>query len=295
MTNNRTGARPGKAYLVGAGPGRADLITVRGLRLLQQADVVIYDRLAPQELLQETRPGARLIYVGKESGSHTVPQEEINRLLVAYVQAGKQVVRLKGGDPFVFGRGGEEALALRTTGLDFEVVPGVSSAIAVPAYAGIPVSHRGVATSFAVVTGHERCESPVTATDWQALARIPTLVILMGVGQIADIAQALQAAGRAANTPAAAIESGATPGQRVVRATLGAIASAIAEAQLKAPAVIVIGEVAALHDQLAWFQPEAIDQALGDLVRETAALATHSQYARHAPTFGPAFDAMTKA
>jgi uroporphyrin-III C-methyltransferase len=270
MTNIRTNARPGKAYLVGAGPGQADLITVRGLRVLQQADIVIYDRLAPQALLQEARPGARLIYVGKETGRHTVPQDEINCLLVAYVQEGKQVVRLKGGDPFVFGRGGEEALALHAAGLAYEVIPGVSSAIAVPAYAGIPVSHRGIATSFAVVTGHERCDNPAQKTDWQALARIPTLVILMGIGQIREIAQALQAAGRSAGTPAAAIESGATPEQRVVRTTLGAIADAIHQAQLKAPAVIVIGEVAALHDQLAWFQPETLPATLDEFFGETA-------------------------
>jgi uroporphyrin-III C-methyltransferase len=230
---------------------------------------VIYDRLAPQELLHEARSDAALIYVGKETGRHTLPQEEINRLLVAYVQDGKQVVRLKGGDPFVFGRGGEEALALRTAGLPFEIIPGVSSAIAVPAYAGIPVSHRGIATSFAVVTGHERCESAASATDWRALARIPTLVILMGIGQIARIAQALQAAGRSAGTPVAAIESGTTPGQRVVCATLGDIAEAIAQAQLKAPAVIVIGEVAALHDQLAWFQPEAFSEPFNETSDKT--------------------------
>jgi uroporphyrin-III C-methyltransferase len=249
-------ARQGKAYLVGAGPGRADLITVRGLRLLQCADVVIYDRLIAQELLDEVRPDAQLIYVGKGPGCHIASQEEINRLLVEHVRHGKQVVRLKGGDPFVFGRGGEEALALREAGLAFEIVPGISSAIAAPAYAGIPVTQRGVATSFAVVTGHERGDSTESATDWSALARIPTLLILMGVAQIGEIADRLQAAGRAAETPAAAIRWGSTEEQQVVRATLGTIAQAITLAGLEAPAVIVVGEVAALHEQLAWYRPE---------------------------------------
>lgn len=248
--------RPGKAYLVGAGPGRADLITVRGLRLLQQADMVIYDRLIAMELLAETRSTAELIYVGKGPGCHAMHQEEINTLLVAQVRSGKQVVRLKGGDPFVFGRGGEEALALRAAGLAYEIVPGVSSAIAAPAYAGIPVSHRGLNTSFAVVTGHERGDSSPETTDWAALARIPTLVILMGMGQIEQIAEKLLAAGRMGETPAAAIQWGATDEQKVVRATLQTIAQAITLAGLESPAVIVIGEVAALHDDLAWFHPE---------------------------------------
>jgi uroporphyrin-III C-methyltransferase len=254
----------GKAYLVGAGPGRADLITVRGLRLLQQADVVIYDRLIAPELLDETKPGTTLIYVGKGPGHHVASQEAINALLVEQVRAGHQVVRLKGGDPLVFGRGGEEALALRAAGLDYEIVPGISSALAVPAYAGIPVTQRGIATSFAVVTGHERCERGVSATDWAALARIPTLVILMGVAQIPDIAADLLAAGRAPETPAAAIQWGTTAKQQVVRGTLHTIAEDIALAGLEAPAVIVIGEVAALHDQLTWFQPVA-DSAYWEL------------------------------
>lgn len=246
----------GKAYLVGAGPGRADLITVRGLRLLRAADSVIYDRLIGRDLLDEIREGAERIYVGKGPGLHVASQESINHLLVERVRAGKQVVRLKGGDPFVFGRGGEEALALRAAGLDYEIVPGVSSALAAPAYAGIPVTQRGVATSFAVVTGHERGEAPDSATDWSALARIPTLLILMGVAQIGQIADRLQAAGRAADTPAAAIRWGSAEEQQVVRATLGDIAAAIRLAGLEAPAVIVIGEVAALHEQLAWFRPD---------------------------------------
>jgi uroporphyrin-III C-methyltransferase len=238
----------GKAYLVGAGPGHAELITVRGLRLLQQADVVIYDRLIDETLLQEAKPTAQLIYAGKEAGRHTGVQEKINQLLLTHVQAGKQVVRLKGGDPFVFGRGGEEALALKAAGLPFEVVPGVSSAIAVPASAGIPVTQRGVATSFAVVTGHECDES--SGADWAALARIPTLVILMGVGHVRQIAGLLQRFGRSAETPAAAIQQGCTEQQRVVRSRLGDLAETMQQAEIVAPAVIVIGEVAAMYDQL---------------------------------------------
>jgi uroporphyrin-III C-methyltransferase len=238
----------GKAYLVGAGPGHAELITVRGLRLLQQADVVIYDRLIDETLLQEVKPTAQLIYAGKEAGRHAGVQERINQLLLTHVQAGRQVVRLKGGDPFVFGRGGEEALALQSAGLPFEVVPGVSSAIAVPGAAGIPVTQRGVATSFAVVTGHECDES--SGTDWEALARIPTLVVLMGVSHVQQITQRLQDFGRHAETPAAAIQQGCTNQQRVVRGTLGALAGLMQQAAIGAPAVIVIGDVVALHEQL---------------------------------------------
>lgn len=264
-------SHPGKAYLVGAGPGRADLITVRGLRLLQAADVVIYDRLIAHELLSECRPDAKQIYVGKGPDHHVASQEEINQLLVTSVQAGLQVVRLKGGDPFVFGRGGEEALALRAAGLPYEIVPGVSSAIAAPAYAGIPVTHRGIATSFAVVTGHERREQTASATDWDALSRIPTLVILMGVAQIDEIAKALLQAGRAADTPAAAIRWGSTAQQQVVSATLATIADAIAHAGLTSPAVIVIGEVAALHQELAWTRSA---EAFSTWTTETAEIST---------------------
>lgn len=248
----RRSASRGKAYLVGAGPGRADLITVRGLQLLHRADVVIYDRLIAQELLDEIRPGAECIFVGKESGRHTLSQDEINELLIARVRLGKQVVRLKGGDPFVFGRGGEEAEALAAAGLPFEVVPGISSAISVPAFAGIPVTQRGIANAFAVVTGHAQADAPDN-TDWDALARIPTLVILMGLERIDSIVDRLLAAGRDSQTPAAVISWGTTDRQRVVSAPLGQLPGTLAAAALPAPAVIVVGEVAALRDQLAWF------------------------------------------
>jgi uroporphyrin-III C-methyltransferase len=246
----------GKAYLVGAGPGRPDLITVRGLRLLRQADVVLYDHLIARELLDDIRPQAERIFVGKDPERHTVTQEVINELLVDRVRAGLQVVRLKGGDPFIFGRGGEEALALAHAGLPFEIVPGVSSALAVPAYAGIPITHRHVSTAFAVVTGHEAPDKPHSHTDWSALARVPTLVVLMGTRRAAAICTALIEAGRDPQTPAAAISWGTTDGQRVIRAPLAELPGALAAAPLRLPVVIVVGEVAALADELAWFQPD---------------------------------------
>jgi uroporphyrin-III C-methyltransferase len=246
----------GKAYLVGAGPGRADLITVRGLNILRRAEVVIYDRLIARELLDEAPPTAETIFAGKDPDHHTLSQEAITRLLVEKVRAGWQVVRLKGGDPFVFGRGGEEALALMQAGLAFEIVPGISSALAVPAYAGVPVTQRHVSTAFAVVTGHEAPDKAHSTTDWAALARIPTLVLLMGLKRIGDICAALMAEGRAPDTPAVAVSRGTTDHQRTVQATLDTLPAAIAESKLSNPAVIVIGEVAALADKLDWFQPD---------------------------------------
>lgn len=246
----------GKAYLIGGGPGRADLITVRGLNLLRRAEVVLYDRLIAQELLQEVPSQAELIFVGKGPDRHTMSQEAINRTLVERVKAGKLVVRLKGGDPFVFGRGGEELLALAEAGLPFEVVPGVSSVLAAPAYAGIPVTHRGVVTSFAVVTGHEDPTKPESTTDWAVLARIPTLILLMAVKHISDICAELLRAGRAADTPAAVISWATTDYQQVWRANLDTLPQVIEAQQVATPAVIVIGEVATLADHLAWFQPQ---------------------------------------
>lgn len=245
----------GKAYLVGAGPGNPDLITVRGLRLLQSAEVVIYDHLIAQELLHEAPPDAERVFVGKEAGRHILPQEKINQLIVSWVRAGRQVVRLKGGDPFVFGRGGEEALALVEAGLPFAIVPGVSSALAVPAYAGIPVTQRGVSTAFAVVTGHEAAHKLKSTTDWAALARIPTLVILMGLQWLDELCAALVAAGRPPDMPACVISWGTTDAQQVVRATLDTLPGAVAAAHLRAPGIIVVGDVVALSDVLDWFQP----------------------------------------
>jgi uroporphyrin-III C-methyltransferase len=251
----------GKAYIVGAGPGRADLITVRGLNLLRRADVVLYDRLIAQELLDEVRPEAELIFVGKGPDRHSLPQTEINRLLVERVQRGQQVVRLKGGDPFVFGRGGEEVLALAEAGLPFEVVPGISSALAAPAYAGIPVTQRGMVTSFAVVTGHEDLTKPESTTNWAALAKISTLVLLMAAKNMAMIQAELLQAGRSPQTPAVAISWATTDRQQVVRTTLAHLPEAIEAGQLPTPMVIVLGDVAAFHDKLAWFQADG--QAAG--------------------------------
>ena len=239
---------------------------MRGLTLLRRADVVIYDRLVAHELLQEARPDAERIFVGKEAGRHTLPQTAINALIVEHVAAGKQVVRLKGGDPFVFGRGGEEAAALADAGLPYEIVPGVSSALAVPAYAGIPVTQRHISTAFAVVTGHECVGKAAATTDWETLARMPTLVVLMGLAQINEIVERLLTAGSDPVTPAAAISAGTTPAQRTVHTSLAELPAAIAGADLQSPAVIVIGAVAALGSALAWFVPDGSDAGFADLL-----------------------------
>ncbi len=259
--NARADAQPGTVYLVGAGPGHPELITVRGLRLLRQADVVVWDRLIPAELLHEAPAHAELVYAGKVPGSHHLAQEEINALLIARARAGKRVVRLKGGDPFVFGRGGEEALALAEAGIPFEIVPGVTSAVAVPAFAGIPVTHRGLSTGFAVVTGHLASDEH-RDVDWSRYVHVPTLVVLMGMGRAAHICRALVAAGRPPDTPAAAITWGTTEAQRTLVTTLAALPEAIREADLGPPGVIVIGEVAALARQLAWFSPHDVPHEL---------------------------------
>jgi cobalt-precorrin 5A hydrolase/precorrin-3B C17-methyltransferase len=245
----------GKAYLVGAGPGRADLITLRGLTLLRRADVVLYDWLVAPELLAQVPAGAELIFVGKTHDRHTLEQDAITDLLVAHARAGRQVVRLKGGDPGVFGHAGEEALALARAGLPFEIVPGVSSALAAPAYAGIPLTFRGLASGFAVVTGHEAPNTP-HHLDWAALARVPTLVVLMGLHRTEAICAALREAGRAPDTPVAVISRATTSEQRVLRATLEGLPAALQAHPLPTPAVLVIGDVVALADELTWFAPE---------------------------------------
>jgi uroporphyrinogen III methyltransferase / synthase len=205
-------ARDGHVALVGAGPGDPGLLTVRALQLIAAADAILYDRLSPASALEEARDGAELIYAGKEPGRPAMAQEEINARLVELGRAGKRVVRLKGGDPFVFGRGGEEAGALREAGVSYEVVPGVTAGIAAPAYAGIPVTHRDAASAVAFVTGHEDPDKQESALDWDALARFPgTLVLYMGVGRLATIARALIAAGRPADEPAAMVERGTLP------------------------------------------------------------------------------------
>ena len=240
----------GKVYLVGAGPGDPGLITIKGRDLLRQADVIIYDRLAPIELLGEARPEAELIDGGKQPTKHRLDQTEINTLIVDRARKGLNVVRLKGGDPFVFGRGGEEALACREAGIPFEIVPGVSSAIAVPAYAGIPVTHRGLSTAFTVLTGHEDPDSEASTVDYEALVKLGgTLVLLMGMSHLPKIIARLLDAGLAPETPATSIEWGTTDHQRVVEATVASIAECAAD--LRPPTTTVIGAVAGLG--LHWF------------------------------------------
>ncbi len=248
-------ARAGVVYLVGAGPGDPGLMTARSLALIASADAVFYDRLIPPGALAGAREDAELVYVGKQPGVASVPQEEIGARLVEAARAGKRVVRLKGGDPFVFGRGGEEGEALREGGVEFEVVPGVTAGVAATAYAGIPVTHRDEASAVAFVTGHEDPEKEESALDWEALASFPgTLVFYMGVKRLAENAAALISAGRPADQPAAAIERGTWPGQRTVEATLGTIAEAVAREGIKAPALIVVGPVARRREQLEWLE-----------------------------------------
>lgn len=251
--------KTGKVFLVGAGPGDPGLITVRGIALLAQADVVVYDRLANPELLEHTLPGAQKIYAGKRPDHHTLSQAEINELLVEKAKEGLMVVRLKGGDPFVFGRGAEEAQALNQAGLAYEIVPGITSAIAAPAYAGIPVTHRGVAGSFAVITGHRRKQfdqdddGDVLGLAWGALAEIDTLVFLMGVGNLPVIARELVAAGRSGDTPVALIHRGSSPQQKVVTGKLSTITEKAHINNMRPPAVIVVGEVVDLRQEIQWF------------------------------------------
>jgi uroporphyrin-III C-methyltransferase len=235
---------PGTVYLVGAGPGDPELITVRGLRLLRAAEVVVHDRLVHPDLVAEARPGAERIDVGKAPGRPSPTQEQIQALLVDRARAGRSVVRLKGGDPFVFGRGGEELLACVAAGVPCEVVPGITSAVGAPAAAGIPVTHRGLAASFAVVTAHRAAD--LDDVDWGALARIDTVVVLMGVARLRYVTANLVRAGRPRRTPAAIVERGTWPGERVIVATLADLAERADEAEIQAPATIVVGEVAAL-------------------------------------------------
>jgi len=240
----------GVVYLVGAGPGDPGLITAKGLEILRSADVVVYDRLVAPCLVAEAPPTAERVFVGKRShgGSADLAQEEINTLLVDRARRGLTVVRLKGGDPFVFGRGAEECEALHAAGVPFQVVPGVTSAIAVPAAAGIPVTHRRLASAFAVVTGHE-CEG-VSHLDWESLARVPTLVVLMGISALPKITARLLEHGADPDTPAAAIASGTLPAQRTVVATLATLATRVAEERLEPPATVVIGEVVRVRELL---------------------------------------------
>jgi len=275
-------------YLIGAGPGDPGLITVRGRERLAEADLVVYDRLIGAELLRIARPGAERVYAGKQPDHHTLSQDEINDLLVNRARQGYKVARLKGGDPFVFGRGGEEAQALAAAGIPFEVVPGITSAIAAPAYAGIPVTHRDAAASFAVVTGHRRedgdgADEAALGLNWRALAAIDTLIFLMGMGTLPVICDALLQAGRPPETPAAAIRWGTTPRQEVVEGTLTDLAGRVREAGLRPPAVTVVGEVVALRHRLRWFDRRPL---FGKRVLVTRARAQASALSRRLRSLG---------
>lgn len=249
----------GLVYLVGAGPGDYKLISVKALKCIKAADTIVYDRLADDRLLSHARPDAEMIYVGKASSAHTMKQDDINQLLVDKAKEGKTVVRLKGGDPFVFGRGGEEALKLFENGLPFEIIPGVTSAISVPAYAGIPVTHRGIATSFAVVTGHEDPAKPESTIRWDKLSTgVDTLVFLMGVENLEHITAKLIEHGRPENTPAAVIRWGTKPEQRVLVTTVGRAAADVISHNIKPPAIFIVGEVVKLREQLAWFDQKLL-------------------------------------
>ena len=250
--------KPGKVYIIGAGPGDAGLITIKAVDCLRLADVVIYDNLVNEELLKYAPEKARFIYAGKKGGDHTLSQDAINDLLVQSAQAGNIVARLKGGDPFIFGRGGEEAERLVAHNIPFEVVPGVTSAIAVPAYAGIPLTHRGLTSTVAFVTGHEDPAKDKSDIDWQALAGIGTLVFLMGVKNIVQIVEALTAHGKAPSTPAALIRRGTTPQQEIIAGTLGAIVELAQARKFSPPAILVVGKVVDLRDTLNWFEQKPL-------------------------------------
>ncbi len=247
---------PGRVALVGAGPGDPELLTLRAARLIGEAEVLVIDHLVGEGVLELARPSTERIYVGKESGHHTLPQEDINQLLVRLATAGRRVVRLKGGDPYIFGRGGEELEALVAAGVAFEVVPGITAACGVAAYAGIPLTHRDHAQSVVFATGHRR--DGASALDWTALARPhQTAVIYMGVGQLAAHCTALVTHGRAAHTPAALVENGTTPHQRVVTGTLETLPDRALEAGIRPPALLIVGEVVSLAGKLDWFAGQA--------------------------------------
>ncbi len=284
-------------YLVGAGPGDPGLMSARALELIAAADVIVYDRLIPADALITARPDAELVYVGKEGGGPSMAQEEIERVMVDRGGAGLAVVRLKGGDPFVFGRGGEEAQALRAAGIPFEVVPGVTAGVAAAAYAGIPLTHREVASAVAFLTGHEDPSKPESGLDWDALARFPgTLVVYMGARRLGAIAQQLIDGGRAADEPAAVIERGTLSDQRVLTGSLGTIGSQA----VRAPAIAVFGPVAALGESLSWFargplagvtvavtRARAQASGLATRLRELGALVVEAPAIRIVPLDGP--------
>jgi len=245
--------KPGKVYIIGAGPGDPGLITLKAVEALGQADVVVYDNLVNEELLKYAPKTARFIYAGKQGGDHTLSQDQINALLAKEALEGNTVARLKGGDPFIFGRGGEEAEVLVANNIPFEVIPGVTSAIAVPAYAGIPLTHRGLTSTVAFITGHEDPTKEKSDIDWQALAGIGTLVFLMGVKNLGQITEALIARGKSPDTPAALIRRGTLPDQQILTGKLSNIVELAQSSRFKPPAILVVGKVVELRDTLRWF------------------------------------------
>ena len=284
----------GRVYLVGAGPGDPGLLTARALELIAQADVILYDRLIPRAALDGARADAELVFVGKEGGGASVPQGQTEALMIEHARSGSTVVRLKGGDPFVFGRGGEEALALRAAGIPFEVVPGVTAGVAASAYAGIPVTQRGLASAVAFVTGHTQegavegsGDSPDedgSAIDWPALAVFPgTLVLYMGVRRLPEIAASLIAGGRPGTEPAAVVEAGTLPRQRVVSGTLETIGETVSREHIRPPSITVVGAVAALAEELAWVSPRPL---VGLTVAVTRARVQASSLARGLEALG---------
>ncbi|MBR3394861.1 MAG: uroporphyrinogen-III C-methyltransferase [Firmicutes bacterium] len=250
----------GKVWLVGAGPGDPGLFTIKGREVLQQADVVVYDALISQEILDLIPGQTRRIFAGKRSGHHFLPQEETNRVLLDEALAGNNVVRLKGGDPFLFGRGGEELELLAENGVPFEVVPGVTSAFAVPAYNGIPVTHRDYCSSVHIVTGHRRKDRSIDI-DFEALVRTKgTLIFLMGIAALADLCSGLLRAGMDPDMPAAVLEKGTTKEQRRIAATVGTLETACKEACVQTPAILIVGKVCELADTFSWFETAEKEQ-----------------------------------
>jgi len=288
--------KKGKVYIVGAGPGDPGLITVKGVRCVQEAEVIIFDHLVSEDLLRYARTDVQLIYAGKTGGDHTLSQDEINSRLVEEARQGRVVTRLKGGDPFIFGRGGEEALVLAAAGIPFEVVPGVTSAIAVPAYAGISLTQRGYTSTVAFVTGHEDPTKEQSDIDWRALAGIGTLVFLMGIKNLPRIAGSLIEHGKSAATPAALIRWGTTTEQKTLTGTLGDIARKAEASRFSPPSILVVGEVVQIREQLNWFEkkplfgkgvvvtrPEAQAESFADLLHDLGARVIHFPTIRIAP------------
>lgn len=252
----------GKVYLVGAGPGDPELITVKGLRCIKEADVILYDRLVNNELLTFAKPDAEMIFCGKMPDSHVLQQETINHLLVKHAKKGKVVTRLKGGDPFVFGRGGEEAETLANNGIEFEVIPGITSGIAAPAYAGIPVTHRDYGSSFAIVTGHRK-NNEADNIKWEALAKgIDTIAIYMGVKNLPYIQKQLLTYGKHPDTPAALIQWGTLKEQKTVVSTLREVNNAAQSAGIENPCMVIIGEVVAMHEKISWLKQNQLNETI---------------------------------